>query len=329
MGNRIVLCIDDEETVLSSLEMELGAHQDGYQVEVAQSGEDALELAQALVEEGHELALVVADYIMPGMKGDEVLIALHQKYPQAVKILLTGQAQLEGVTKAINEARLYRYMAKPWEKEDLRLTVQQGVEKFKLDHKLAEQEQLIQRLNESLSVPSGSEADSAADPNKALEDRLSEQGQFEILLFGRFFRGLSIEQKEWFGRATIGMICTDKKVTKAEMAFVEVIVKDDLRKEVAGKWIEMLKAQEVPNLENLTVGPELRFEMMLQLSTLFLAQHQIRPEEERYYYQSGKRLGLDEGIIIEFIKDTKLMVQKRFNERKIKQLIAQKTPFFS
>ncbi|MDT8445803.1 MAG: response regulator [bacterium] len=322
MGNRIVLCIDDEDTVLSSLEMELGGHQDGYQVEVAQSGEDALELAQALVEEGHELALVVADYIMPGMKGDEVLIALHKQYPQAVKILLTGQAQLEGVTKAINEARLYRYMAKPWEKEDLRLTVQQGVEKFKLDHKLAEQEQLIQRLNESLADGTGEEA--TADPNKALENRLSEQGQFEVLLFGRFFRSLSIEQKEWVGRATIGLICTDKKVTKGEMAFVEVIVKDDLRKEVAGKWVDMVKAQEVPVLDNLNTSPDLRFEIMLQLSKLFIAQHQIRPDEERYYYQAGKRLGLDETVIIEFIKDTKLMIQKLFNERKIRNLITQK-----
>ncbi|MBT7884897.1 MAG: response regulator, partial [Candidatus Marinimicrobia bacterium] len=92
MGNRIVLCVDDEETILNSLEMDLSDPDGGYQVELATNGMEALDLVNALFEEGHELAVVISDYIMPEMKGDELLGKIHQDYPSAVNILLTGQS---------------------------------------------------------------------------------------------------------------------------------------------------------------------------------------------------------------------------------------------
>ncbi len=98
MGKQIILCVDDESSILESLEMELSLKNKNFHVELAESGQEALEIAKELTEEGNDLTVVISDYIMPSMKGDELLVKLHKLYPLSKKILLTGQAALEGVT---------------------------------------------------------------------------------------------------------------------------------------------------------------------------------------------------------------------------------------
>jgi adenylate cyclase len=140
MKKPIVICIDDEPTVLSSLRRELkAALGDEFGVETAVGGIDALELLNDLMEEGSEIALVISDYIMPDIKGDEVLKRIHEILPKTLKIMLTGQASLEGVTNAINSAKLYRYIAKPWQNEDLNLTIKEALKSYLQEQKLAEQ----------------------------------------------------------------------------------------------------------------------------------------------------------------------------------------------
>lgn len=128
----VILCVDDEKTILETLEQQiltrLGRE---FDIELADSGEDALEIIEEITEDGRELAVLVSDQIMPGMKGDELLIAVHKTHPDAHKILLTGQASLEAVVNAINKARLYRYVPKPWEVNDLMMTIEQAAHSFK------------------------------------------------------------------------------------------------------------------------------------------------------------------------------------------------------
>lgn len=147
MSKNIILCIDDESTILSSLKTELkGIFPKDYFIEVAESGDDALELVSELLEDNNHISLVISDYLMPQMKGDEVLKHIHLKSPKTVKIMLTGQATIEGVANAIKDARLYRYMAKPWQQEDFRLTVTEAVERYKQDLKLEEKNAALERL---------------------------------------------------------------------------------------------------------------------------------------------------------------------------------------
>lgn len=128
----VVLCVDDEETVLESLELELRSRlPEECILELAQSGQEALELSQEYTEKGSEIALVLCDYIMPNLKGDEVMKRIHETYPKTHKIMLTGQAELAGVVRAVNEAKLYRYIAKPWEREDLYLTVAAAIDHYR------------------------------------------------------------------------------------------------------------------------------------------------------------------------------------------------------
>ena len=112
-------------------------------------GEDALSLLEDLLEEGCELALVICDYIMPQMAGDEVLKEIHQSSPNTLGIMLTGQATLEGISNAINTANLYRFISKPWNPADLQLTVREALNSYQTARQLVEYQQgLEQKVQE-------------------------------------------------------------------------------------------------------------------------------------------------------------------------------------
>jgi PAS domain S-box-containing protein len=152
MSKPVIICVDDEQTILDSLEVELQkALGDEYLIETAQSSEEALQLLSELLEEQYEVPLVIADYLMPDIKGDELLKRIHAISPKSLKIMLTGQASLEAVGNAIKYAKLYRYIAKPWETEDLRLTVKEAVNSYLQDKKLAQQNAQLQQMNQELA----------------------------------------------------------------------------------------------------------------------------------------------------------------------------------
>lgn len=130
MSKPVILCVDDEVVVLESLEIELKkAFGNDYVYEFAESADEALEIIDELNEEEVEVLLIVSDWLMPGMKGDELLIKIHNKYPELVTVLLTGQADQEAVERAQEQANLYAYLHKPWNSNELIQTIKTGLEK--------------------------------------------------------------------------------------------------------------------------------------------------------------------------------------------------------
>ncbi len=131
-NNAAIICIDDELTILHSLKAELlrllGSE---YIIELADNGQDGIELVKELLADGWQIPLVIVDYLMPQLKGDAVLAEIHRLSPDSFKIMLTGQASLEGVVNAVNQARLYSYITKPWESKNLELTVNSALTYFK------------------------------------------------------------------------------------------------------------------------------------------------------------------------------------------------------
>jgi DNA-binding response OmpR family regulator/class 3 adenylate cyclase len=147
----VIVCVDDEPLILNSLKIELRRTlNDQYLIETANSGEEALELIEELLEEEIEIPLVISDYIMPQMKGDELLQRIHAITTKPLKVMLTGQAGVEGITNAINRANLYRYIAKPWEPEDLKLTVIEAIRSYFQEKQLTEQNTKLQQANQQL-----------------------------------------------------------------------------------------------------------------------------------------------------------------------------------
>jgi class 3 adenylate cyclase len=130
----VILCVDDEASVLQAVRSQLLDYYKGQvDIETASSGSEAIEIVQDLVEDGIELWVVICDEIMPERRGHEVLAEIHKLSPLTKTILLTGQAEIEAVTESVNNADLFRFISKPWERLDLLMTVDRAVESLKVD----------------------------------------------------------------------------------------------------------------------------------------------------------------------------------------------------
>jgi CheY-like chemotaxis protein len=128
MEKGVLLCVDDEIIVLTALKDQLRrAFGSDFHIDVAESAEEALELLDELALDGHQLLVIVSDWLMPGMKGDEFLIKAHERFPSVVKIMLSGQAESAAVDRARREAGLHDFLAKPWNSEALVESISQGL----------------------------------------------------------------------------------------------------------------------------------------------------------------------------------------------------------
>ena len=128
MEKGVLMCVDDEVIVLTALKDQLRrAYGSDYVVEVAESAEEALELLDELAEEGHTVLVIVSDWLMPGMKGDEFLVQAHQRFPTVLKIMLSGHAEQSAVDRVRREAGLHEFLSKPWNAAELVESINLGL----------------------------------------------------------------------------------------------------------------------------------------------------------------------------------------------------------
>ncbi len=131
MSKLVILCVDDEEIVLRSLNTQLKeAFGNTYEYEMAQDADEALELLAELNEEGNKIIVIVSDWLMPGMKGDEFFVRVHQQFPSIIKVLLTGQADESAIQRAKEQANLHSCLFKPWSEADLLEVIQSGLDQL-------------------------------------------------------------------------------------------------------------------------------------------------------------------------------------------------------
>ena len=130
MSKAAIICVDDEAIVLDSLKRQLRkAFENQYIYEFAEGADEALEIIEELDEDEINILVIVSDWLMPGVKGDEFLINVHQKFPNIVKVLLTGQADEDAIDRAKNQANLHACLYKPWTGEELIETIRSGLAK--------------------------------------------------------------------------------------------------------------------------------------------------------------------------------------------------------
>jgi len=151
MSELAIICVDDDVVTLSRLEMEIKAIIDNtYFLRLVENGKEALEIYKKLSEKGYKIALIISDYMMPGIKGDELLVHIHEISPQTFKIMLTGQTHLKKVSQTMQAAHLYRYILKPWHSDDLRLTIKEALHCYHQDKEIMERTYKLQKSNEAL-----------------------------------------------------------------------------------------------------------------------------------------------------------------------------------
>lgn len=149
-----LLFVDDEVNILKALKRLFRGSE--YSVNTAESGREAL----ALLEQ-QAFDLIISDMRMPQMDGAEFLTQAASKWPETVRILLTGYADLESTVAAINQGHIYCYCSKPWEDNELKILVNNAVEQKRLREERRRLLEIVQRQNAELK-----------DLNTHLEDKV-------------------------------------------------------------------------------------------------------------------------------------------------------------
>lgn len=152
-----ILIVDDEVNVLKAIMRLL--HPLHYRILMATSGQDALDILR-----NNEVDLVISDMRMPHMDGATLLSHIHHGWPETVSLLLTGHADLGQTIAAINLGHIYRYIAKPWDDNELLSIVQQGLEKRALKRENARLLQVTAAQNQQL-----------VEANHQLEDKVAQR----------------------------------------------------------------------------------------------------------------------------------------------------------
>ena len=119
-----ILYVDDEIENLDGFKY---AFMSDYNISVAQNASDGLKI---LAE--NEIKLVISDQKMPKISGIEFLKIVKEKYPETIRIILTAYADVDNAIEAINNGEIYRYLSKPWEKIDLKSTIDNALESYNL-----------------------------------------------------------------------------------------------------------------------------------------------------------------------------------------------------
>jgi len=225
-----VLLVDDEESILNSLRRLLRSQ--GYELFLADSGARALEIMAE-----QPIDLVISDARMPNMDGATLLARIHELYPACLRILLTGYADLDMIAKAINEGRIYRYLSKPWNDEELLMTLTQGLafqhserERQRLQLLVREQNRQLQSLNSTLEkrvVARTSEVQQTADMLDLAYEELKRSYAVTAEVFSRMV--------EW-------RLPKDKQTNRAIIDLVKIYCKVHVMNEAASRDLAMAAA---------------------------------------------------------------------------------------
>ena len=138
-----ILCVDDEPNVLNSLRRLF--IDEPYTIRTAASAHEGLKLLA-----GEEGQIVISDYRMPNMNGVEFLREVRTRWPDTVRIVLSGYADTASIVSAINEGQIYKFVPKPWNDDELKVTVANAIERYYLFKKNAELTSELLKVNEDL-----------------------------------------------------------------------------------------------------------------------------------------------------------------------------------
>lgn len=164
-----ILCVDDEPNVLNALKRLL--RREAYDMLTAASGREGLDLL-----ERHSVHLVLCDQRMPEMNGNEFLEKVRDRYPDIVRISLTGYTEVDAITEAINRGHIYKFFLKPWNDQQLKLEIRQALDYYdlsrdnqRLNAQLVEKNRELEAINTNLEALVDERTEELAFRNRALE----------------------------------------------------------------------------------------------------------------------------------------------------------------
>jgi response regulator RpfG family c-di-GMP phosphodiesterase len=139
-----ILYVDDEVNNLTSFK---ATFRNSFNILTAQSAEEG---RKTLDEKIESIQIIITDQRMPGMTGVEFLASIVEKYPDPIRILLTGYSDIQAVVDAVNKGQIYYYISKPWEEQHLRIIIEKSYEVYALRQENKELIKSLLRANEQL-----------------------------------------------------------------------------------------------------------------------------------------------------------------------------------
>lgn len=158
-----IMIVDDDEKILGSLQRTFSRL--GYSVLVARSGEEGLDILS-----NKSVELIISDIRMPTMSGVRFLEKTMEVVPDAVRIVITGYADIQAAADAINNADVFKFILKPWDRYHLEKVVRLGLEYYENMRKIKRLQRLLKEQNEELAK----KADSATEAAASMEKRVAE-----------------------------------------------------------------------------------------------------------------------------------------------------------
>ncbi|MFC4257419.1 ATPase, T2SS/T4P/T4SS family [Marinobacter lacisalsi] len=140
-----LLLVDDEPNILSALKRVF--KRENYELLFARNAAEALKVL-----EQQPVELIMTDFMMPGMNGSELLRTVREHWPHTIRIMLTGHANTDAVMGSIKDGAVYRFILKPWNDDDLRLTIALALEQYELIQKTQQLEQQNRKQNKDLET---------------------------------------------------------------------------------------------------------------------------------------------------------------------------------
>lgn len=168
-NHHTLLCVDDEMSILQTLKRLL--RKEGYRILTASSGKEGLKIL-----EENDVQMVISDQRMPEMSGTEFLAVLKTKYPDILRIILSGYTGVDSITESINKGHIYKFLLKPWNDQNLKLEIKQAFQQYdliqanrQLDKKVIQQNIELKKINENLEKLVRERTKTLEIQNQALE----------------------------------------------------------------------------------------------------------------------------------------------------------------
>jgi len=157
-----ILVVDDEPDILRAFELSYG---DDFTILTAGAGARALEILGA-----EDVSVIVSDQRMPAMDGSEFLERSMGVRPNAVRIVLTGYTDIDALVRAVNRSRIYRYLSKPWDDEEMRTALTRAIELFQLTRENARLVEELRRANVRLAAENAYLRTTSFEPGRIVGD---------------------------------------------------------------------------------------------------------------------------------------------------------------
>ena len=282
-----ILLIDDEKANINSLSNVLNKD---YNILCAFDGLHALDLIHNH-ESPESIQVIISDQRMPKLSGIEFFQKSLQVIPKTIRILLTGFTDVESIINSINEGKIYKYLTKPIEPNELLVTVQRALEHYELEEKLLQKNIFIQEEKK----------------------KLQNQAQEAILL------QLNNDELKWTLNCIKGMMFCNNENSDNEIKYLHKILDYVPDKKDSNKFLKEFEMRKCEDMTMINMDKEKAIEILCILINITLSDGKVNKNELNFFTLACQYLGFEDEVAIKMFNWAKNMSNLQVEHKNLKQ----------